>query len=407
MILFMRNSSVPEPMNNASEKGNLPIYFLAIGVSALLLLGLIVTMNYTIDPYFIHQWDSPLLHRLSPAQQKIMPWAKTYAAYRFQPEVVYLGSSRTEIGLPTESPLFTGKRVFNLAISGASVGDAVNMLRHTAFFHRPEIVVWGLDYGWQFREKTGNTDFNKELVAEGASYPIRRTFLNIKRSISMAMTGDALNIVLGKSEQSCFSLLAYYGHKSSQCLEVIMRNEGGTKKAFEEVLKKKEPLGTPEDVAATIQLLDQVTSDYCQSGTLFRLYLQPIHALAELSYWATLTDDLDAWKRALVKMVDARRQGGCDIRLYDFSGFNRITTEEIPQTTGNDSMQNYWEQSHYRSEVGLKILEELFAAGQEGQQNTFGVELRGDTIEQHLVNFSHARRQYRADHPKETANILQ
>ena len=179
----------------------------------------------------------------------------------------------------------------------------------------------------------------------------------------MAMTGDALNIVLGKSEQSCFSLLAYYGHKSSQCLEVIMRNEGGTKKAFEEVLKKKEPLGNPEDVAATIQLLDRVTGDYCQSGTLFRLYLQPIHALAELSYWATLTEDLDAWKRALVKMVDARRQGGCDIRLYDFSGFNSITTEEIHQTTGNDSMQNYWEQSHYRSEVGLKILEEPYLIG--------------------------------------------
>ena len=146
------------------------------------------------------------------------------------------------------------------------------MLRHTAFFHRPEIVVWGLDYGWQFREKTGNTDFAQELVAKGPYYPILRAFLNIKRSVSMAMTGDALNILLGKSEQSCLSLLAYYGQKSSECLEVIMRNEGGTKKAFEEVLKKKEPLGNPPDVAATIRLLDWVTGNYCQSGTEFRLY---------------------------------------------------------------------------------------------------------------------------------------
>lgn len=395
-------------MNNSSECTHFSTYFFSIGLSALLLITFVVFLNYSVDPYFIHQWDTPLLHRLSPAQQKIMPWAKTYAAYRYQPEVVFLGSSRTEIGLPTDSPLFSGKRVFNLAISGASTGDAANMLQHTGFFHRPEIVVWGLDYGWQFREKTGNTDFNKELIAQGATYPLWRALLNIKRSVSMAMTGETLNILLGKSEQSCKSLLAYYGHKSSECLDVIMKNEGGTEKAFAEVLKKKEPLENPADVTATIQLLDQVAGDYCQNGTVLRFYIQPIHALAELSYWATLGKDLDNWKRALVQMVDAQRQGGCDIRLVDFSGFNSITTEEIPQVTGKADMQHYWEQSHYRSEVGLRILEELLATDEKdgkGANNTFGVELRGDTIEQHLLNFHNSRQQYIADHPKETINI--
>jgi hypothetical protein len=394
-------------MNNSSEKSNFALYFVSIGLSALLLLAIIVSLNYVVDPYFIHQWNTPLLHRLSPAQQKIMPWAKTYAAYSYQPEVVFLGSSRTEIGLPTNSGMFSSERVFNLAISGASVGDAVNMLRHTAFFHRPEIVIWGLDYGWQFREKTGNTDFGKELVAEGPSYPIQRTFLNIKRSVSMAMTADTIKILLGESEQSCLSLLAYYGHKSSECLEIIMRNEGGTEKAFTEVLKKREPLGNPEDVAATIQLLDRVTGNYCHDGTVFRFYIQPIHALAELSYWATLGEDLDNWKRALVKMIDARRQGGCDIRLYDFSGFNSITTEEIPQATGKAAMQHYWEQSHYRSEVGVKILKEVLEADGKVEEKSFGVELRGDTIEQHLLNFHQTRQQYITNHPKETINILQ
>lgn len=394
-------------MSNSSEDHNFTLYFLTVGLSALLLLTVIVSLNYVVDPYFIHQWDSPLLQRLSPAQQKIMPWAKTYAAYRYKPEVVFLGSSRTEIGLPTDSHLFSGKRVFNLAISGASIGDAVNMLKHTAFFHRPELVVWGLDYGWQFRKKTGNTDFSKELVAEGPLYPIRRAFLNIKRSVSMAMTGDTLKIALGESEQSCRSLLAYYGHKSGECLEVIMSNEGGTEKAFAEVLKKKEPLGSPEDIAATIQLLDRVTEEYCQNGTVFRFYLQPIHALAELSYWNTLSDDLDNWKRALVKMIDAKRQGECDIRLYDFSGFNRITSEEIPQVTGKATMQHYWEQSHYRSEVGLKILEELLDKSNKVEEKAFGVELSGKTIEQHLLNFRQSRQRYITEHPMETTNIVQ
>jgi hypothetical protein len=362
-------------------------------------------LNYVVDPYFIHQWDTKLIQRLSPAQQKIMPWVKTYAAYRYRPEVVYLGSSRAEIGLPTDSKVFKGKRVFNLALSGASLGDAISMLNHTSFFHRPEIVVWGLDYGWQFREKAGNTDFTRTLVAHESSYPIRRTFLNIKRSISMAMTVDTIKILLGVSEQSCQSLLASYGQKTSQCLEIIMHNEGGTAKAFEEIIKKRGPEGTPSDAAAALQLLDRVTHDYCRNGTMFRFYLHPVHSLAELAYWATEWEDLDNWKRALVQVIDARKHEGCDIRLIDFSGFNSITTEDIPQITGKENMQYYWEHSHYRSEVGEKIIEQLILPDQQKEENTFGIELNSETIEQHLLDFHAKRHKYFIDHPQETRNM--
>jgi hypothetical protein len=138
----------PPSPHDASGK-----FFWTAGLAALLVWSAIVSMNYVVDPYFIHQWDSPLLKRLSPAQQKIMPWAKTYAAYRYRPEVIYLGSSRTEIGLPTDAAPFAGKRVFNLAIAGASVGDAVGMLRHTSFFHRPE--VQGENRQYRFRRLVG------------------------------------------------------------------------------------------------------------------------------------------------------------------------------------------------------------------------------------------------------------
>jgi hypothetical protein len=386
-------------MNTATVHTNIKRYFWISGVTALFLLTLLVTLNYVVDPYFIHQWDTKLIQRLSPAQQKIMPWVKTYAAYRYRPEVVYLGSSRAEIGLPTDSKVFQGKRVFNLALSGASLGDAISMLNHTSFFHRPEIVVWGLDYGWQFREKAGNTDFTRTLVAHESFYPIRRTFLNIKRSISMAMTVDTLKILLGVSEQSCRSLLASYGQKTAQCLEIIMRNEGGTAKAFEEIIKKRGPEGTPSDTAAALQLFDRVTHDYCQNGTRFRFYIHPVHSLAELSYWTTQWEDLDNWKRALVQVIDARKHEGCDIRLIDFSGFNSITTEDIPQITGKENMQYYWEHSHYRSEVGEKILEQLILYDQQKKENAFGIELNSETIEQHLLDFHAKRHQYFIDHP--------
>jgi len=376
-------------------------FFLALGSAAVLLVAGVVTINYLIDPYSIHQWDSPLLKRLSPPQQKIVPWAKTYAASRYRPEVVYLGSSRTEIGLPTDTTVFQGKRLLNLAISAASLGDAINMLNHTSSFHRPEMVVWGLDYGWQFREKSGNSDFNQELVAAG---PLKRLLLNLKRSVSLAMTTDAYAILFDPAAQKCEPILATFGQKPERCLEYIMADEGGTPKAFDKIINRGDLQAKPTDVQAAMQLLETVTRSYCAQGTAFRFFLHPVHALAELSYWETNWRELDRWKQDLAQMVDARRQEGCDIRLMDFSGYNAITTEPVPQVTGTETMRHYWEHSHYRAEVGQQILERLVAPTVEAKPGDFGAELNAQTIQQHLLSMQQGRDAYCASHPWETRN---
>ena len=388
-------------MAKSSPTNRFQPYFLALGLTTVLGLAAMVAFNYWVDPYSIHQWDSALLRRPSTPQQKIVPWAKTYAASRYLPEVVFLGSSRSEIGLPTQTDAFKGKRVLNLAISGASLGDAINMLRHTSAFHRPDMVVWGLDYGWQFREKSGNTDLKPELIAAG---PIKRLLLNIKRSLSLAMTTDAVKILVDPAARKCEPILATFGQKPEHCLEYIMADEGGTPTAFDKIINRGDPQGSPADVQAAMQLLERVTREHCSQGTAFRFFFHPVHALAELSYWEANWQDLDRWKEDMTRMVDARRQEGCDIRLMDFSGFNAITTEPVPQVTGKTFMQHYWEHSHYRAAVGQLMLSRLLAPAAQAQPGDFGAELTPSTIGQHLAAFARNRAAYCASHPWETRN---
>jgi hypothetical protein len=184
-----------------------------------------------------------------------------------------------------------------------------------------------------------------------------------------------------------------------------MKNEGGTAKAFEVVLKKSSPSSTPVNEDATLQTLDRVTQDYCRQGTIFRFFIQPNHALSEIANWTERWEEKENWKKALVGVIEARKQEGCDIRLFDFSGFNSITTEDIPQVTGKDTMKYFWEQSHYRSEVGYKILEQLFATAPQPESSDFGIELSAGTIEQHLHNLRKKRSQYIKNHPRETENL--
>lgn len=393
-------------MSSSPTRSDTRRYLWYLSLAGFGLLASLVTLNYWVDPYYIHQWDTPLLARLSPAQQKIVPWAKTYAVYRYQPEIVFLGSSRTEIGLPTDADdLFSGRRVFNLAISGASLGDAIRMLRHTSYFHRPDIVVWGFDYGWQFGTQIGNSDLAEELIAKEPWYPLKRLLINIKRSISLTLTTETWKILLGLSDQKCLPMLASRGHKSDQCLTYIMADEGGTGKAFEKIVTQGDPSSSPETIPEGMAALDAVTQDYCKRGVAFRFFLHPVHALAELSYWENIWRDQEEWKRGLVKLFDQRRREGCDIRFVDFTGYNPITMEDIPQVTGKDTMQYFWEYSHYNRIAGRKILERLLSPPQPGEGDGFGVELIGENIDQHLANFRDQRQAYCKSHPNETRNM--
>lgn len=377
-------------------------YLWLVSLVSVLLLSVMVSLNYVLDPYLIHQWDTPLVHRLAPKQQKISPWAKTYAVSRYKPDIVYLGSSRTEIGLPPQIDLFAGKRVFNLAIRGGSLGDSIAMLKHTSVFNRPSIVVWGLDYGGLFNVGSGNSDFDSNLVAEGRYYSLWRTLINIKRSISMDVTQETLKQLMGLSEQTCESVLAVYGQRSGVCVKHVMVDEGGTIKHFERLLKKLPSTGEDRQYDSALQRLETVIHEHCQHGTVFRFYTQPIHALDEL-YHDTVWQHMENWKRDLVKVMDVHKKAGCDIRLMDFANFNSITTEEIPQVTGKETMQNYWEASHYRSEIGEKVLKQLFSTAPQTLESDFGVELNGATIEAHLNKTRQNRDNYCQTHPKETA----
>ncbi|MGW8159295.1 MAG: hypothetical protein ACWGKN_12460 [Desulfoprunum sp.] len=51
---------------NPPVSAGLKRYFRAMGLTALAVLSAVVTLNYVVDPYLIHQWDTQPIHRLSP-----------------------------------------------------------------------------------------------------------------------------------------------------------------------------------------------------------------------------------------------------------------------------------------------------------------------------------------------------
>lgn len=375
------------------------------GCAATALL-LVASLNYLVDPYLLHQWDSPLLQRLQPTREKLSVWGKTYAVARYRPAVVYIGNSRTEMGLPAGMrDLFEGQRVFNSAVSGASVGDAIHLAEHAARVSHVDTMVWGIDAP-SFSMEQGSAGIEPGLTEAGPAFFARRALLNVKRGLTVDMTHDSLRLLHGSFGSVCRSSLALHGQRDHLCFSDRIRGWGGTAPAMVPRLQEFGAGAGPTPDA--LQAFDATVGKLCRDGTRLRLYINPTHAMTmDVLYWRGKWPAMEQWQRDLTLLAERRRAQGCDLRLHDFSGFNSITSEAIPQFGGAREMRYYWEASHYRDNVGRMILSRLFAggAGEQPPPDDFGIELTSRTLAAHQADMRAARDRFHAAFPQETAFV--
>jgi hypothetical protein len=246
----------------------------------------------------------------------------------------------------------------------------------------------------------GNTDFDRELVAADRYYFLRRGLLNLKRAISVDMTLDSIRVLRGTFGRICQSSLALYGQRDGRCVRDRIESLGGTSAAI--VPRVRDFARGAGPTADAMQELALSMESLCRSGTRLRLYINPTHAMtSDALYWAGKWPALENWQAQLTALAGRYREHGCDVRLFDFSGFNEVTTEPPPQVSGKPEMLNYWETSHYRARVGGMVLARMFGTGD------FGVELTPETLAQHQAAQREARERYHQLHSAETAMVRQ
>ncbi|RFP19491.1 MULTISPECIES: hypothetical protein [unclassified Duganella] len=369
--------------------------------SSALVIAAVTALNYQVDPYLTHQWQTQQLQQLRPGREKLSAWGKTYALAKFKPTVLYVGNSRTELGLPTRATPFADLDVFNGALSGASLGDAMAMVDHAEKVGQLKTLVWGIDAP-SFTMEIGNTDFDRELVANGPLYLWRRTLINVRRAFAFDMTADSIRVLRGTFGSVCHSSLASYGQRDDACVHERIEGLGGTGAAI--VPRVREYLRGAGPTDEAMRALDRSMANVCGAGTRVRLYLNPTHAMtADALYWAGKWPPMEAWQRSLASMGQRYRAAGCDMRIFDFSGFNSVTTEAIPQVSKQPAMRYYWETSHYRSNVGSMVLARMFGGGDVPAD--FGAELSPESVEAHQAAVRLARERYHHAHPAETSMV--
>jgi hypothetical protein len=118
-------------------------------------------------------------------------------------------------------------------------------------------------------------------------------------------------------------------------------------------------------------LLKSIIDSCQQKGIALTIFISPSHAtdmegLHALGLWS----EFEQWKREVSKIAP----------IWDFSGYNSITTEPIAK-----NMKYYLDSSHYRKETGDLILNRLLSYQENTVPEDFGVLMTPENIEAHLA----------------------
>ena len=100
--------------------------------------------------------------------------------------------------------------------------------------------------------------------------------------------------------------------------------------------------------------------------------------------------NFEEWKRKIVEISD----------VFDFSGYNSITTEAI-----HNNMKNYTENSHYTPQIGNLILNRILSYKEEKVPEDFGILINQENIESNLEKIRQDREFWAKNNPDEVKFI--
>ena len=367
----------------------------------------IVAINIGVDPYgafnvvTLPGFNSEKLERLAGGGRV----TKSLDLRRADYDVLVLGTSRTQIGIDPKSPALNGRATYNAALSGTTMVELHRVGLYALDHRQPTDLVLGLDFmAYTTRFSTWG-DFDESGFA-GRSvafmYPRRIFSLSALRDSFVTVVTNRLGLKSYQRGDGFHDAALRWGNKEPRSLftRILANNFFVNPDTYAEF----------DYGVDRVQLTHDLMGRYARAGVRVHAFISPIHARQQEALDAmVLYKTFERWKRDIVTVVAALnnepRADGPRIALWDFSGFNSVTTEPVPSSGSQESTRWYWESSHFKRELGDIVLARMLASDSTSAPADFGVLLSPEMIDRHLADIEDARRQYHRDQPQEIADI--
>jgi hypothetical protein len=385
-------------------------------------LAAIGTFNALVDP--LELVSSAGTRGLDPHRPLVNVYArisKPAVDCRLEPSLVIVGTSRSQHALDPQSPALIahGYRGFNLAFPGAAIYELRRAFDNAVACGSLQGALIELDFMSFDTHAQNAPDFEEALFRRGHGEWLRPTLEVLRLLTSLDMTWesiDTLRMRPGPAE------VEPDGRETDVVFERRVERAGGVRGAFQRSERAqyiRPILAEPPDFRfvdgrANIAELDTLLQTASRNNVRLWFYFAPVHArhletLRALGLWSRYED----WKATLVRFIHARARElsfPAPPEVWDFSGYNSVTTESVPPYEDSSSrMRGYWESSHLRKYVGDLMLARMF--GSSSQQTAlpadFGIRLTPANVDSNTERIRAEAMRYRHSRPLEEQEVQQ
>lgn len=400
-------------------------------IGTCLLVVLASAFNVLVDPYAV--FGAPRLSGFN----KTKPFAggrayvgKLHQVLRVAPKGLIVGNSRPEMGLSPEHPCWpaAARPVYNIALPGLSVYMQVRYAQHSQAAGSARVLVIGVDFvdfllrGRPPADPSRWPPANAQVEAEGfAVGPDGRPADGFRQArfanyayaaVSLDTLGHSLATIARQSGEFPRTRTPAGFNPAEGIFWPIVRSEG-PRVLFEQKNREMADRLSGNDLAflasgqtwsAEFEALRRLVRQSRAAGTETVVFINPYHAeylvlLDAAGRWP----EFESWKRRVAELTHTE-----GVPLWDFSGFDRFSTESIdalpPRGT---SLEWFWEPAHYRRELGDLMLANIWRAHcpqDEAGAPSYGVRIdratdAGTDLDAHLAAQAEALQTYKEAHP--------
>jgi hypothetical protein len=388
-------------------------------------LGTLACVNVTVDPYDLHaRLHRAGLNTVKPAFQDNQKLGKAFAVARLAPQAVIIGTSRSNHALDPDHPGWRADAAprYNASADGGHIREIARMFAHALAVGQLKQAVIELDpFSFDIhRPPADNFPDDAYLLPGESTWRLLPTQARFALSLSTAKA----SLQTLRSQDTALSFFEANGRRNVRTFQNKLAQFGGHRKMF--TLSERTQYIAPFFAKPQAQRLafadaggessfahlQQILALARRTNVDLRFYFSPVHARQQELYAGLgLGPRLEDWKRDIVRLLAkeaAAAPGRQAFALWDFSGYNAITTEAVPPLDdATTRMRWHWESSHFTQAAGDLILDRIFDHHDtsSAMPEAFGVALGAHNIEAHLAQIRADRQTYRAAHAGDTAEL--
>ena len=370
----------------------------------LLLLLLTSAINFLVDPYGLFRIvEIKGFNQQKEGIRSKIRFVKSLELPLRKPGTVLIGSSRVHDGMNPDHPLLQEYGpVYNMGIDMLRICEATEYLKHCVINTDVRRVIFGIDFFMFNAAERVNPSFDHKVVGRKINII---DYFKAPLITSDALTGSWNTIKTSNNYEERNEFLAN-GFRPGNYVFYKVKDYRKLHCYTNWIFLSHDPLTSPyygiyKTDDETFRHFEEFVR-ICRSKNIdLKIFISPAHANldGEAIRVAGLWNYFEEWKRKVTRICS---QNG--VTLWDFSGYNSITTETVITP-----MKYYWDSSHYTEKTSDLILKRIFnkSSGNKNILYDFGVELTPQNIEKHLEDTRSARELYVKTHKEEVELIQQ